>query len=92
VWAEEGCRIDDSASIEGPVALGPNVVIESDAQVRGPAAIGADCHVGQGAAIRSAALLPGSVVPDEGLAIAGIFGDASKLAESVLRYPAAKYS
>jgi mannose-1-phosphate guanylyltransferase len=89
VWAEAGCRIDDSASIEGPVALGPNVVIESGAQVRGPAAIGADCHVGQAAAIRSAALLPGSVVPDEGLAIAGIFGDASKLAESVLRYPAA---
>ena len=28
-------------------------------------------------------------VPDEGLAIAGIFGDASKLAEAVLRYPAA---
>src|SRR5215207_6320996 len=87
VWAENGCTIDDSASIEGPVALGPNVVIESGAQVRGPAAIGADCHVGQAAAIRSAALLPGSVVPDEGLAIAGIFGDASKLAESVLRYP-----
>jgi mannose-1-phosphate guanylyltransferase len=89
VWAEAGCKIDDSASIEGPVVLGRNVVIEAGARVRGPAAIGADCHVGEAAAIRSAALLPGSVVPDEGLAIAGIFGDASKLAESVLRYPAA---
>ncbi len=59
------------------------------AQVRGPAAIGADCRVGEGAAIRSAALLPGTAVPDEGLAIAGIFGDASKLADAVLRYPAA---
>jgi NDP-sugar pyrophosphorylase family protein len=68
--------------------LGPGVVIENGAQVRGPAAIGADCHVGQGAAIRSAALLPGTAVPDEGLAIAGIFGDASKLADAVLRYPA----
>jgi hypothetical protein len=29
-------------------------------------------------------------VPDEGLAIAGIFGDASKLAEAVLRYPAVR--
>jgi hypothetical protein len=28
-------------------------------------------------------------VPDEGLAIAGILGVASKLAESILRYPAA---
>ena len=42
----------------------------------GPAAAG---DPAPGAADR-AALLPGSVVPDEGLAIAGIFGDASKLA------------
>lgn len=88
VWAETGCRIDPSAHVDGPVVLGRNVVIEAEAQVRGPAAIGADCHVGRAAAIRSAALFPGSVVPDKGLAIAGIFGDASKLAESVLRYPA----
>ena len=92
VWAEEGCRIDEAATVDGPVVLGPNVVIEAEAQVRGPAAIGADCHVGRAAAIRRAALLPGSVVPDEGLAIAGIFGDASKLAESVLRYPAVRDS
>lgn len=92
VWAEEGCSIDPSARIDAPVVLGPNVAIEADAQVRGPAAIGADCHVGRAAAIRSAALLPGTAVPDEGLAIAGIFGDASKLADSVLRYPAARKS
>lgn len=90
VWAEAGCRIDPSASVEGPVVLGRNVVIEAGAAIRGPAALGADSRVGKGAAIRSAALLPGSVVPDEGLAIAGIFGDASKLAESILRYPAAR--
>ena len=88
VWAETGCRIADSARIDGPVVLGPGVVIGEDAQVRGPAAIGADCVLGKGAAIRSAALLPGTAVPDEGLAIAGIFGDASKLADAVLRYPA----
>jgi mannose-1-phosphate guanylyltransferase len=90
VWAEEGCRIDPAARVDGPVVLGPNVVIEADAQVRGPAAIGADCHVGKAAAIRSAALLPGSVVPDEGIAITGIFGDASNLADSILRYPATR--
>jgi NDP-sugar pyrophosphorylase family protein len=88
VWAEAGCKIADSAKIDGPVVLGPGVVVADGAQVRGPAAIGADCHVGEGAAIRSAALLPGTAVPDEGLAIAGIFGDASKLADAVLRYPA----
>ena len=92
VWAEAGCQVDSTATVEGPVVLGRNVVIEAGAAIRGPAAIGADCHVGRAAAIRSAALLPGSVVPDEGLAIAGIFGDASKLAESILRYPAARNS
>jgi NDP-sugar pyrophosphorylase family protein len=90
VWAEDGCRIDASAILEGPIALGPNVVVDAEAQIRGPVAIGADCVVGRAAAIRRAALLPGTAVPDEGLAIAGIFGDASKLAESVLRYPAAR--
>jgi NDP-sugar pyrophosphorylase family protein len=92
VWAEEGCAVDPAASVEGPVVLGRNVVIEAGAIIRGPAAIGADSRVGKRAAIRSAALLPGSEVPDEGLAIAGIFGDASKLAESILRYPAARDS
>ena len=86
IWAASGCRIDPSAQIVAPVVLGENVTIEAEAQVRGPAAIGADCHVGRRAAIRRAALLPGSVVPEEGLAIAGIFGDASKLADSILRY------
>jgi mannose-1-phosphate guanylyltransferase len=89
IWAEDGCRISAGAQVDAPVVLGRNVVVEDGAQIRGPAAIGADCHVGREAAIRRAALLPGSIVPDEGLAVAGIFGDASKLAESILRYPVA---
>ncbi len=89
VWAEEGCFIDGSATVEGPVVLGRNVRIEQRARIHGPAAIGADCRVGRDAAIRSAALLPGSTVPDEGIAIAGIYGHASELARSVLRYPVA---
>jgi mannose-1-phosphate guanylyltransferase/mannose-1-phosphate guanylyltransferase/phosphomannomutase len=92
VWAESGCEVDPSATIEGPIVLGRNVRIEGGAVIRGPAAIGADSLVGEGASIRSAALLPGSVVPAEGIAIAGIFGDASKLADSILRYPAARDS
>jgi mannose-1-phosphate guanylyltransferase/phosphomannomutase len=92
VWVEDGCAVDPTASVEGPVVLGRNVVVERGATIRGPAAIGADSRVGADAAIRSAALLPGSVVPAEGIAIAGIFGDASKLAESILRYPAAALS
>jgi NDP-sugar pyrophosphorylase family protein len=88
IWTGAGCQIDSSATLEPPLVLGRNVSIGPEAQVRGPAAIGADCEVGAKAAIRRAALLPGSVVPDEGLAIAGIFGDASKLADSILRYPA----
>lgn len=89
VWAEEGCSVHDSATFEGPIVLGRNVCIERGTRIRGPVAIGADCRVGQGAAIRSAALLPGSMVPDDGIAIAGIYGDASNLADSVLRYPVA---
>jgi len=89
IWAEDGCRISAAAQVDAPVVLGQNVVVEDGAQIRGPVAIGADCHVGREAAIRRAALLPGSIVPDEGLAVAGIFGDASKLAESILRYPVA---
>jgi NDP-sugar pyrophosphorylase family protein len=92
IWAEDGVRLNADAQIDGPVVLGRNVVVEQGAQIRGPAVIGADSHVGRQAAIRRAALLPGSVVPDEGLAVAGIFGDASKLAESVLRYPATRAS
>ena len=91
-WVDHGSRIDASAQIDPPIVVGANAVIEAGAQVRGPAAIGAECHVGREAAIRRAALLPGSVVPDEGLAITGIFGDASKLADSILRYPAARDS
>jgi mannose-1-phosphate guanylyltransferase len=88
IWAEEGCRIDPSAEVHSPVVIGRNAVVEAGAHIHGPVTIGAESHVGREAAIRRAALLPGSVVPDEGLAIAGIFGDASKLAEATLRYPA----
>jgi mannose-1-phosphate guanylyltransferase len=90
IWAEDGCRLNAAAQVDAPVVLGRNVAIEAGAQIRGPAVIGADCHVGREAAISRAALLPGSVVPDEGLAVAGIFGDASKLADSVVRYPASR--
>ena len=92
IWAEDGCRINAAAQVDGPVVLGRNVVVEAGAQVRGPAVTGADCHVGREAAIRRAALLPGRSVPHEGLAVAGIFGDASKLADSILRYPAVRDS
>ena len=88
IHAEDGCTIDATATLEGPLAIGRNVAIEGDAVVRGPCAIGAHSRIGVGAAIRSAVLLPGSVVADDGLAIAGIFGDASSLASSVLKYPA----
>ena len=84
----DGCRIDVTARLEGPLAIGRNVVIEGDAVVQGPAAIGADCHIGAEAAIRHAVVLPGTQIPDEGLAVGGIVGDGSALAESVLRYPA----
>ena len=86
IWAEDGCTIDATATLEGPIAIGRNVAIEGDCVISGPARSARTRGSAVGAAIRSAVLLPGSVVPDDGLAIAGIFGDASSLANSVLRY------
>jgi NDP-sugar pyrophosphorylase family protein len=88
VWCEDGCSIDVTATLEGPLAIGKNVAVDAEAAIRGPAAIGAHSQIGRGAQIKSSVLLPGSIVPNDGLAISGIFGDASALAESVLRYPA----
>lgn len=88
VWCEDGSSIDVTATLEGPLVVGKNVTIDAEAVVRGPGAIGAHSSIGRGAQIKSSVLLPGSVIPNDGVAIAGIFGDASTLAESVLRYPA----
>jgi NDP-sugar pyrophosphorylase family protein len=87
VWCEDGSSIDVTATLEGPLVIGRNVTIDAEAVVRGPGAIGAHTSIGRGAQIKSSVLLPGSVIPSDGVAIAGIFGDASTLAESVLRYP-----
>jgi NDP-sugar pyrophosphorylase family protein len=88
VWVADGCSIDVTATLDGPLAIGKNVVVETDAVLRGPCAVGAHARIGVGAEVHHAVLMPGSVIPDDGLAIAGIFGDASSLASSVLRYPA----
>jgi NDP-sugar pyrophosphorylase family protein len=89
VRCEDGASIDVTATLEGPLVIGKSVTIESDAVVRGPGAIGAHSSIGRAAQIKGSVLLPGSVIPNDGVAIAGIFGDASTLASSVLRYPAA---
>ena len=39
VWAEAGCKIADSAKLDGPIVLGPGVVIADGAQGRGAASI-----------------------------------------------------
>lgn len=88
VWCEDGSSIDVTATLEGPLVIGKNVTIDSDAVVRGPGAIGAHSTIGHAAQIKGSVLLPGSVIPNDGVAIAGIFGDSSTLASSVLRYPA----
>jgi NDP-sugar pyrophosphorylase family protein len=88
VRAEDGCSIDVTATLDAPLAIGKNVVVEADAVLRGPAVIGAHSRVGVGATVSAAVLLPGSIVPDDGLAIGGMAGDASTLASTLERYPA----
>lgn len=46
VWREDGCEIDPSARIIGPVVFGRDCVIQKDARISGPAALGAGCTVG----------------------------------------------
>jgi mannose-1-phosphate guanylyltransferase/phosphomannomutase len=88
VRCEDGCTIAATATLEGPLAIGFNVAIEGDAVVHGPATIGANSRIGAGATVAGAVLLAGSVVPDDGLAVGGLFGDASHAATSIERYPA----
>jgi NDP-sugar pyrophosphorylase family protein len=88
IRAEDGCSIDVTATVEGPLVIGKNVVVEADAKVRGPAVIGAHSRVGVGSAVSEAVLLPGTVVPDDGVVLGGLVGEASTLASTLERYPA----
>jgi NDP-sugar pyrophosphorylase family protein len=88
VRAEDGCSIDVTATLDGPLAIGKNVVVEADAALRGAAVVGAHSRIGVGATVSAAVLMPGSIVPDDGVAIGGMVGDASTLASTLERYPA----
>jgi NDP-sugar pyrophosphorylase family protein len=88
IRVEDGCSIDVTATLEGPLAIGMNVAVEADAVLRGPAVVGANSRIGVGAVVSSSVLLPGTVVPDEGVAVGGLLGDAVALVSALERYPA----
>lgn len=76
---DETAEIDASASIEGPVAIGPGAVVGADVRITGPVAIGAGARIGAGAALRDAVLLPRGVVSPGTLVLGGIVGDIATL-------------
>lgn len=67
-------KVMEGASIEGPVFIGPDTVVEPGALVRGPTIIGKGCEIRQGCYIR------GQVIVGDG----AIVGHASELKGSVL--------
>lgn len=62
LWLEEGCQIDPSAKLHGPVILGKGCRIGPKAQITGPVTVGAGCQVGRGAVIQEAVLWEGVTV------------------------------
>lgn len=47
----EGCQIDPSARLTGPILLGPGCAIAANAELTGPLALGPSCRIGEGAIV-----------------------------------------
>lgn len=70
VWVGEGCRIDPSARICGPVFIGDGAVVEAGAFLGGFAVVGAGAKIGAGARIAQSVVGAGAEVSAD----AAVFG------------------
>lgn len=70
VWVGEGCRIDPSAHICGPVFIGDRAVVEEGAFLGGFTVVGAGAQVGAGARIAQSVVGAGAAVSAD----AAVFG------------------
>jgi len=73
-------RIDPTALLKGAVAVGEDVVIESQAIVIGPCVLGRGSRVGRDAVVAHCVLAPGAVVPAEEVARQRIVGAGRRAA------------
>jgi mannose-1-phosphate guanylyltransferase len=71
--------IEETARIEGPVAIAAGATVGAGAHITGPVAIGAGATVGANAALRDAVVLPHSTVPGDSIVLGGIVGDIATL-------------
>jgi mannose-1-phosphate guanylyltransferase len=55
-WAGDGCQIDPTAAISGPVVLGKCCVIGAGARLVGPVVLGDGCQIGPGVQVERAVL------------------------------------
>jgi mannose-1-phosphate guanylyltransferase len=63
-WVDQDTRLHPTASLEGRVLLGHDVVIGQGATIIGDTTVGSGCRVRPGATVKSSILLPGSSVGD----------------------------
>ena len=56
IWVEEGCAINRSAKLIGPVVIGKNCTVGQDVRISGPAVFGDNCSIGQGTTVDEAIL------------------------------------
>ena len=79
---DASAHVHADARLEGRVLVGTGARIEAGAQVTGPAVIGPWSTVRAGAALRSGVILPHGTLGEEQIVVAGVYGDARRLADT----------
>lgn len=62
IWVGEGCDIDSSARLIGPIVLGDRVKIGEGTVLTGPLALGDNCTIGSHCTIEDAIVWPGTTI------------------------------
>lgn len=89
-WVDEGTRIDPSARIRGPVAIGSGCRIDLGAIVYPGSCLGDGCHIGEGSVVEESVLHddvvlePGAVVERSVLGRGVNIGHATRVVDAVV--------
>ena len=79
VWAAGAVRIDPTAQIVGPVALGADVEIRAGAKIIGPTVIGASCVIGTNATLEGAVLWDANAIGEGALLRSCVLGRSNRI-------------